>query len=248
MLRRFVGFGAAVAVVISTLVAATAEATTIYAEPVSPTAAVVLAAPLPVAEPLGVFSTQVRWTRRSAQVTYGVRSVLEGQVVTGDGALPGVDVRLLARPVGASGWTRVGIRRTSADSGIFRFDTHLPTRTTDYRAVFGGASLYRASEASARVVVVRKISSTMSRAADGTFTMAGTVAPRYSGRTIRLQRKTCTSCAWSTVSTATTSGTSGWRFRVTGPSSRGTWSYRAVTPADTSYPLSTSMTWLVTRS
>lgn len=245
MLRRIAGLGVVVAVV-GLLFVVPAEAETSYGEPVSPTAALLLGAPIPVSASVGVFTTEVRWTRRTDRVTYGTAALLEGQVTTSDGALPDVAVHLYGRPVGARDWSPVATRRTSAANGRFRFDP-VPVRTTDYRVVFRGELLYGASEAVTRVSVARKVTSAMARNADGTFTMKGTVAPRYVGRTVRLQRKTCSSCAWTTISSAETSSTSTWKFRVTGPGKPGTWSFRAVVPSDSYFLAGSSDTWLITR-
>lgn len=226
-----------------------AHAEVTYYERVSPTGSILAeATPLPVSASVGVLGTAVRWTRRSTLVTYGGKSLLEGQVVTWDGAVPDAEVTLLARRVGSSVWATVATRRTSSSTGIFRFDTHAPVRITDYRAVYRDELLYSASEATARVDVRRKISSKMTRNLDGTFTMSGAVAPRYAGKTVRLQRKTCSSCSWSTIKSATTYSTSTWRFRITPPSKPSTWYFRAYTAKDSSFVASYSGTWYLKAS
>lgn len=227
---------------------APAHAEVPYYEPVSPTASVVaVATPLPVSPNLGAVEAQVSWTRRSTLLTYGGKSLLEGQVVTWDGALPDAEVVLYARPAGSSAWTRVATRRTSSSTGIFRFD-HAPARITDYRAVYRGELVYSASEATARVQVRRKISSRMTRNSDGTFTMSGAVAPKYAAKAIRLQRKTCSRCSWSTIKSAATSSTSTWKFRITPPAKPGTWYFRAYVSRDSFFTTGYSDTWYLRAS
>lgn len=237
---------------ISALTGVTAQAETTVGQPVSRTGAVLeMARPVPVVgtgEPvIGVAPTDVRWTRHTAWLTYGARSLLEGQVVTVDGALPNAAVRLYARPVGQRDWSYVAARRTSTNTGIFRFDTHKPVRNTDYRVDYAAEWAYQPSSESATVKVRRKISSSLARNSDGTFTMSGWLAPKSPGKTVRLQRKTCSSCSWSSIKSTTASSSSTWRFRFSGPTKRGTWYFRSYTPSDSRFLAGYSGTWSIRR-
>lgn len=248
--RLVIGLSSAIAVAVATVLTTTAEAESSAVSRVS-TAGTVFAAvrDVPVAGSAlpgaGLLTSQINWTGTTASLTYGAAAILRGQVVIADGALPGAAVALYARPAGSSSWTYLGTRTSSTSTGIFRFETHRPARNTDYRAVYRGEFLFAASSASTRVNVRRVLTSTMSDNSDDTFTMSGSVAPKYAGKLIRLQRKTCASCSWSTITSSVTSSTSGWRFRVSGPSSVGTWSYRTYVPGDSTFLTSYSDTWLI---
>lgn len=194
---------------------------------------------------VGVMGTEVYWTRRSTALTYGTAATLEGQIVTVDGALPGAEVALYARPAGYTNWTRLTTARTRSDNGVFRYTSHKPSRNTDYRAVYGGDTIYAGTESKVRVNVRRNITSSLKQVSGSSFTMSGVVSPKTVGKTIRLQRKTCPSCSWSTIKSSTTSSTSTYRFGVTGPSRPGTWYFRAYTPSDSYFLTSYTDTWLI---
>lgn len=241
----------ALAAAANLLTGAAAQAETTVGYPVSRTASVLeLARPVPVVgtgDPvIGVAATEVRWTRRTGWLTYGMRSLLEGQVVTVDGALPNAEVRLYARPVGWQRWNHISSRRTSTDTGLFRFGGHKPIRNTDYRVDYVPEWAYAASSGFATVKVRRKITSTVTRNTDGTFTMKGAIAPKSPGKTIRLQRKKCQKCSWSTIKSTTASRWSTWRFRFSGPR-RGTWYFRAFTPRDPRFLAGFSGSWAIRR-
>lgn len=238
---------------IGALAGPAAQAETATGAPVSRTGTVLeLTRPVPVigtGDPvISVVPTDVAWTRHTSWLTYGYRTLLEGQVVTVDGAVPNAAVKLYARPVGQSGWSYVASRRTSSNLGIFRFDTHKPVRKTEYRVSYVPEWAYSASRAYVTVDVKRKITSTVTRAGDGTFTMTGTIAPKSAGKTVRLQRKTCGSCSYSTIKSITASSTSTYRFRFAGPATRGTWYFRAYTPSDSGFLTSYSGYWTIRRS
>lgn len=228
-----------------------AQAGTSIGAPVSPAAsALAVTHALPVAdsgEPvIGVVYTDVRWTRASTWLTYGGRAVLEGQVVTFDGALPDAAVTLFARPSGGD-WRPVAGTRTDADTGLFVFRPK-PARKTAYRVEYAGDLAYASSANGWTVNVKRKITSELAGNGDGTFTMRGTIAPRSAGKTVRLQRKACGSCSWSAIATTTAAGDSTFKFRVPGPGKPATWRFRAYVPGDTGFLTSVGDTWSVRRS
>lgn len=90
---------------------------------------------------IGVVGTEVHWTRRTTWLTYGARALLEGQVVTFDGALPDAEVTLYGRPVGGD-WRPLATTRTDPDTGLFVFRPR-PSRKTARRAEYGGGSALR---------------------------------------------------------------------------------------------------------
>lgn len=222
--------------------------------PVSPTGTVVARAPLPVvtgttpAEIDGPLATDVQWTRWSRLVRFGQAAVLEGQVLVADGSLPDAPVRLLARPVGTDRWSTVAQSRTTTDTGVFAFEGVRPEANTDYRVEYGGNLLYASSTADRRVPVARRVRDSITRLSDGDFRLAGSVAPRAAGQRVLLQRRTCESCAWRTVSRTSTNRRSRWGFEVAAPARKGTWWYRAAVPADPRFVRSYSdHVWSVTR-
>ncbi len=233
------------------LVSAPAQADTAFYAPVSPTGSALLTTrPVPLVGSgevsVGVVQSDVRWTRRTSWLVFGHRALLEGQVVTMDGALPDAPVQLFAKPYGRS-WRPIATTRTSTESGVFQF-THKPWRKTRYRVEYAGEWAYTASEAEATVNVRREITSDLKRNADSTFTMRGALAPKSPGKTVRLQRKTCQSCSWSVIKSTSASRDSTFRFRFSGPSRRGTWYFRAITPRDPAYLKSFGDVWALRRS
>lgn len=186
---------------------------------------------------VGIVDTRIHWTRRTSWLTYGGRSILEGQVAyavaSREYALSDAEVTLDARPSGSTRWTRIDTTRTDSRDGIFSFTTHKPSRNTDYRVRFAGDLVYSPSEDTARVNVRRALTGTLIRAGDTTYTLRGAVAPKYAGKIIRLHRKTCASCAWKTVKYSTTTTSSSYAFQLSAPTTRGTtWYYRVYIPAD----------------
>lgn len=246
-----------VALVVSVLVGfgsgTPAHASAAARAPISRVGAVIAAAPLSAvrqhAGPVpGVVATEIHWTRWSRQLVYGHSSILEGQVVTADGALPDADVDLYARRAGSTRWSLVASTATSSDTGVFRFDRHVPSATTTYRVVFEATVVYSRSEATKTVRVARRVRDSMTRIDSSAFRFGGSVAPTYSDRRIILQRRQCSGCTWSTVASKNTTARSRWSFRLTGPTTRGTWYYRAVVPADQLFVTSYSdHTWALTR-
>lgn len=180
----------------------------------------------------GAMATRIHWTRWTRRLVYGASTVLQGQVVTEDGALPDAEVDLYARRAGARRWRLVDTAVSSSDTAVFAFAGHEPSAVTDYRVVFDGDVLYAGTEATRPVRVARRVRDVLRRLRGDRYALRGWVAPRYRHRRIVLQRQTCRRCAWSTVAAERTSGRSRWRFRLTGPTGRGTWHYRAVVPRD----------------
>lgn len=246
---KLVALSAALAVVVGVVVNSSAQADVQPITRISAAGSVfvtaksvpVIGGSLPAA---GILGTQINWTGHSSSLTYGAAAVLKGQVTTTDGALPDAPVALYGRPAGDS-WRYLGTRRSSTTDGVFRFDTHRPARNTEYRVEYRGEFLFGSSSATVPVKVRRAITSAMTRNSDGSFMLGGSVAPKVVGKTIRLQRKTCGTCSWSTIKSSTTSSTSTWRFRVTGSATPGTWYFRAYTPSDSGFLTSDSDIWLI---
>lgn len=179
--------------------------------------------------------TSIRWTRWSTRVVHGDAAVLEGQVVTDDGALGGVEVGLFQRRPGESSWTSRGTATADPDTGVFSFGCLEPTATTEYRAVFDGTLVHGASQAVRKVGVARRVPDAMSRIAAERFALTGSVSPRYVGRSVVLQRRSCADCRWASVQTRETTSRSRWRFTIDSSTFSGRRWFRVVVPADRRY-------------
>lgn len=193
---------------------------------------------------IGLNETAIRWVRWNTRVVYGDSATLAGQVVTQDGAIANATVNLLARPAGSQDWTTVASASTDPDTGVFSFTCLEPTRTTEYRAVYHGSVLYAGSEGVRTVEVARRVPDAMTQVASAGFRFEGSVEPRYAGRRVLLQRKSCASCRWGTVSGTDANTRSGWLFPIDVSGFTGDRWYRAVVPEDASYARSYSArTW-----
>jgi hypothetical protein len=200
----------------------------------------------------GAEKTRIHWTRLSRRVVYGEATVLEGQVVVGEGdqsgAVPDAEVDLYARRAGSTDWQPVGTAVSSSDRAVFVFHDHVPSANTDYRVTFEGDLFYASSEATRRVDVARRVPDALRRIDASHFALRGSVAPTYRQGGVVLQRKTCRGCSWSTLAYERTTSRSRWSFGVSVPRERGTWYYRVVVPADRLFVRSVSNhVWALTR-
>ncbi|MFC6285902.1 hypothetical protein ACFP3Q_01725 [Nocardioides sp. GCM10027113] len=178
--------------------------------------------------------TSIHWTRATRSLTYGQGGLLEGQVVTDDGAVPDAAVDLYARPVGKKRWTLIASTRSDDEDAVFRFECLRPEKTTSYKVVHESSGLYGRSAAERRISVRRHLPDEMRQVGPTVFTLRGRVLPGYDGR-VRLQRRDCEECAWSTVlRTATRNGTS-WQFTFDVAARRGAMWFRAMVPAGDGY-------------
>lgn len=197
--------------------------------------------------PVGLEDTEIRWVRWHTRVVYGDTATLKGQVVTQDGAIPDATVDLVAREAGSSKWVSVGSATSDSETGVFSFTCLKPIRTTEYRAVYHGTLLYGGSEGDRTVEVARRVPDAMTQVAPDQFRFQGSVEPRYVARSVLLQRKSCSSCSWRTLSRATTTARSEWRFTIDVSGFTGSRWYRAVVPADDLYVRSYSTrSWQLT--
>lgn len=197
--------------------------------------------------PLGVEATQIRWVRWHTRVVYGDTAVLEGQVVTEDGAIPDATVDLLAREAGSDEWSPIASTSTDPDTGIFSFDCLRPRMTTEYQAVYEGTLFYKSSQDERAIGVARRVPDAMNQVASDRFRFEGLVEPGYAGRPVLLQRKDCSTCRWRTIARRDTSSRSAWWFTIDVSGFTGSRWFRAVVPADERYVLSFSArTWRLT--
>jgi len=196
--------------------------------------------------PLATTETSIHWTRVSTRLTYGDAGLLEGQVVTEQGAVTDADVDLFERRSGAREWTLVASATSDPDTGVFSFGCLQPERTTTYRAAYAGTLTYSASEGTRQVEVARRMPDSMRQVRPSRFAYSGSVAPRYDGR-VTLQRRACPSCDWKDVATDATDDRSRWRFTIDVSRLGGKLAYRATIPADARFGRSLSEhVWRIT--
>lgn len=190
--------------------------------------------------------TKIVWTRRSTWVTYGGTATLEGQVQIPSGALPGAPVRLYARNSSSKPWTHIDSATTSTSTGLFRF-YRKPPRNYYFRVTYAGNSTYESSSGYAKVGVRRKLTpSRMTKVSSRTFYYTGPVRPSYKYQIVKLQYKKCGSCGWSLIKSTRANSKSAWKFKVSGPSTRGrTYYYRAYTPSSSSYMAGYADEWRI---
>lgn len=225
---------------------ALAAAVTALLVPVGPAAHAVTcppqAAPSSSALPVGLVATEVRFTRVTRSTTYGGDAVVEGQVVTSDGALPDAEVHLWQRPHGGR-WSYHGSSTTDPETGVFSFCGVLPERTTDYRVEYHGDVVHAASRTDHTVKVARRLDDTMRRTGATTFAHEGEVAPAYAG-VVLLQHRAGRG-PWTTTGRQRAEG-SRWSFRVDVAGLRGRHAWRAVVPAGDGFVRSSGGAWRIT--
>lgn len=192
--------------------------------------------------PAGTTETAINWTRVSRVTTYGDDAVLEGQVVTEDGALGGADVELWARPAGAD-WRRVSVATSDEKTGVFEFGCVMPDRTTAYRVEYHGDLMTAPSSASRTVKVVRDLVEALRRTDAARFVHEGSINPEYRGPVL-LQHRVGDG-RWR-VAASETAQRSRWSFPIDVSGLRGEHSYRVVVPGDASYARSVGNTWRIT--
>ena len=194
--------------------------------------------------PQGVVETRIRWVRWNKKVLYGDGAVLDGQVVTDDGAIPDATVNLYAKDATSPEWTRIQSATTDPETGIFSFVCLEPAVTTRYRAVYEGALYFQESRGEKRVGVVRRVPDSMKQVTGERFRFRGAVRPAYAHRRVLLQQKACDSCRWRTVERTSTTAHSRWGFTIDTSTFAGRRYVRAVVPGDASFVRSASRrTW-----
>lgn len=205
------------------------------------------APPSPVAEALPVVAaaspvaqeTAIHWTRAHRRLTYGDQAVLEGQVVTSDGAVGDATVDLYQRTAAADEWTYVASATTDPDSGLFGFGCLEPARTTTYRVVHEATVTLAYSQGERRVGVSRRMPDHLEQVGPNRFVFSGAVAPRYAGP-VTLERRTCAGCTWRDAASRRTGARSTWRFELDLTGLERDVVYRATIPADRRFARSVS--------
>lgn len=201
----------------------------------------------PVAEALPVVAsasplaqeTEIHWTRAHRRLTIGDTAVLEGQVVTRDGAVGDATVDLYQRTAANGDWTFVASATTDAESGVFGFGCLEPHRTTTYRVVHEATPTLGPSQGERRVGVSRRMPDRMEQVGANRYVFSGSVSPRYDGP-VTLERRACPGCAWRAVRSRPTGARSTWRFDLDLTGLERDVFYRAAVPADRRFARSVS--------
>jgi hypothetical protein len=177
-----------------------------------------------------------------AVVTYGTAVALTGRLTSGGAGLAGKPLQVHVRSAGSVEWGAAVATLTTSATGHVSYPLNLRA-TADVRLSYAGDDATAAATAPPRTVVVRPVVTlTVSDAsvAPGTaVTLTTRVSPNLAGRPVTLERYT--SRGWQPVSTATLSATSGYRFTVRWRT-RGTYSYRVVSPASAEHARAVSPT------
>ncbi|MBA2529873.1 MAG: S8 family serine peptidase, partial [Euzebyales bacterium] len=168
------------------------------------------------------------------RVTSGTAVTLSGRLLTSttSSALGGQSVDVLVRRRGTTSWSRIA-RATTTSTGRVSV-RHTPAWNADYALRFRGRGTYLgALSAASPLDVATRVTTTLSTTSvvtGRTATLSGAVAPAHAGHSVSLQRRGSDG-VWRRISRTRLSSTSGYRFTVK-PTSRGTYTYRVVKPAD----------------
>lgn len=187
--------------------------------------------------------TRVSIARSTSLVTFGNAVTISGRLtkVRDGGGLGGVSVALLARRVGAVGFTRIGTAITTS-TGSVRF-SRKPSATTFYALSFVGSGSALPAQSATTSVRVRAVfrlgnATTIKVSASRTFTIYGSLAPSHAGQKVRLHRRSGTK--WVYVATRTLNISS--RFSFALQRARGTYYFRVYFAGDADHLAARSAT------
>jgi hypothetical protein len=169
-----------------------------------------------------------------AALGYGKSATLTGSLAWNGTHPRGRAVIVQAQPYGSTAWTQVAVANTSA-TGAFSAAVR-PSVNTRYRAVYMGSGAMGGAVSPVRPLAVAPALSILANRSSlrlgGTVTISTTFAPRHAGGSVVLQR--WTGARWTTAAIRTLSSVSTASAAVL-PPSRGTNTYRWVSPADSAH-------------
>lgn len=128
----------------------------------------------------------------------------------------------------------------------FTFATTALANAT-YRVVYSGGTWtdesatpetvydYAPAATSKGVWVARNLNAKPVRARTGRWFIQGNVNPGWDRKYVKLERRTCKTCAWKFYSRKLTSSTGAYRLAVSMPSGSRVWNYRVSVPATTTH-------------
>jgi hypothetical protein len=187
--------------------------------------------------------TRATIAANTGAISYGGSVTVTGNLTRLDtgGPLAGLPVSLYARTKNSTAWREV-IRLTSSATGTVSY-VHKPTVSTIYEWGYNGSPDLLGSRTADKLVEVRPtITANLSVTAiklGGYTGFYGYLRPQHVGQTVYLQRLVGTS--WTNVTTTKLNTTGNYSF-VIRPTTRGTFSYRAVWLGDGDHATSVSAT------
>ena len=175
----------------------------------------------------------------------------------GGTGLAGKKVVLLRNKRSETTYSVVGSATTDAD-GDFRFTAQHVVATAAYVVAYepvdADAGAYNGSDSTdggtvaPAIVFAWRDFNAAKRKVKGKLYFRGDINPGWGGHAVRLQRKTCGTCAWKTVAGKAATRTGAWSFPVAYPTKVGpVWTYRAVIGGTTDFPGLNSSVLLTTR-
>ena len=149
--------------------------------------------------------------------------------------MPGREIRLLQKKSHTeSDFTLLTQKATTDAKGHYVFQRRV-VATAAYATYFagdGGVTYDEVYSDPARRITAMRDFNAGTRKVDGRLYFRGDVNPGWGGRRVVLQRKTCGTCSWRTVTSKAAGPGGGWSFRVTYPSKVGpVWRWQAVLAA-----------------
>jgi hypothetical protein len=213
--------------------------------------AAVLAAPAALAEE--VAQTEVSIALDKNRMRFKDEFAVEGQVVATyeSETYPVEEASVsLQRRFPGKPWRTIA-RTTSSLDGTYRFSGVTALQNAGYRVHYAGETLtydggelvLASSTSQARAIKVQRVFRLSSARRDGGIIFKGRVLPKYQGKVVQIQRRTCSRCAWRPWTKVRTNKRSRFAVRVAVPN-QGTWDYRARTPRSAAFVLSTSTKYL----
>jgi hypothetical protein len=187
--------------------------------------------------------TRISIARSTSELTYGGSVTVTGKITRADtGAnVAGAGVQLYARQKGSTTW-RLLRTVTSTSTGVLSY-VYKPGAGNDFqwRYSSGNTTLMGSGSSTVftavRTAVTAGLNVTTVRLG-GTVAVSGSVSPRHAGQLVYLQRYIGAG-KWANVSSAKLSSTSVYSFHPK-PTTRATWTYRVVKPADTDHAIGVS--------
>ncbi len=173
---------------------------------------------------------------------------IEGEVLTQypDGRVGQVSDGTLQLQRQLKGQTVWRTLATDDYASSFTFSTKALANAT-YRVVYSGGTWtdwsttpetvydFAPAARSKAVGVARNLNAKPVRARTGRWFIQGNVNPGWGRKYVKLERRTCKSCAWKFYSRKLTTSTGAYRLPVSMPSGSRVWNYRVSLPATTTH-------------
>jgi hypothetical protein len=216
------------------------------------TPAAVLAAPAAAAE--DAVETRVSVALDKNRMRFKDTFTVQGQVIASyEGESIPVDSApvTLQRRFPGKAWRNIATTTSGSMDGVYRFTGVTALQNAGYRVHYAGETraydsgelTFSSSTSQVRAVKVQRVFRLSSVRRGGGIVFKGRVLPKYQGKVVQIQRRTCSTCAWKGWTKVRTNKRSRFAVRVAVPN-RGTWDYRARTPKSPAFVWSTSTKYL----